>query len=328
MPTTPAARHAAAYAQRMNRVLDHIDAHLDVDLDLPTLAEVAHFSPFHFHRVFAAWMGETLGDYLRRRRLDSAAVRLAGNARVSVLEVALGVGFGSGEAFARAFKQRFGCTPTAWRDDTPQRWRDELADARRRDARRKAGQAGSKGDQAAGKRDQAAARDADDDAGILFAENPMNVAIATRPAVRLAYLRHIGPYGQPVSEFWQRVARPWILAHGFENGPRYGIGRDDPGVTPPDKCRYDVGCPVPDDFVAAAPAGIDVLPGGRYAVAPFWGTIAELTTAYAELLRDWLPASGFEADGRPIHEFYPADARYDPESGKFQCDICVPLKAA
>ena len=58
----------------MHRVVEHIDKHLDQPLDLGTLAEVAHFSPFHFHRLFAAWMGETLGDYLRRRKIEVAAI--------------------------------------------------------------------------------------------------------------------------------------------------------------------------------------------------------------------------------------------------------------
>jgi len=54
------------YVDRMHRVIEHIDQNLDQFLDLETLAEVAHFSPFHFHRLFSAWMGETLGGYLRR----------------------------------------------------------------------------------------------------------------------------------------------------------------------------------------------------------------------------------------------------------------------
>ena len=40
----------------MHRVLEHIDRHLDQPLELETLAEVAHFSAFHFHRLFSAWM--------------------------------------------------------------------------------------------------------------------------------------------------------------------------------------------------------------------------------------------------------------------------------
>ena len=99
----------------MHGVLEHIDRHLDESLELATLAEVAHFSSFHFHRLFSAWMGETLGDYLRRRRLEVAALRLVAQPRVPVMNVALSVGFGSAEAFARAFKTRFGCTATTRR---------------------------------------------------------------------------------------------------------------------------------------------------------------------------------------------------------------------
>ena len=78
----------------MHGVLEHIDRHLDESLELATLADVAHFSSFHFHRLFSAWMGETLGDYLRRRRLEVAALRLVAQPRVPVLNVALSVGFG------------------------------------------------------------------------------------------------------------------------------------------------------------------------------------------------------------------------------------------
>lgn len=116
-----AQQHQAEYARRLNRVLDYIDQHLDSALELEYLADIAHFSRFHFHRVFAAWMGETLGDYARRRRLESAAWRLSCDWQASILDIALAYGFASGEAFARAFKIRFACTPSEWRADTDAR---------------------------------------------------------------------------------------------------------------------------------------------------------------------------------------------------------------
>ena len=64
------------YERRIHRVMAYIDEHLDAPLDLETLAAVAHFSAFHFHRLFRAWTGETLGDYLRRRRIETGALRL------------------------------------------------------------------------------------------------------------------------------------------------------------------------------------------------------------------------------------------------------------
>ncbi len=316
-----ARRYAAAYAQRMNKVLDHIDGHLDETLELADLAAVAHFSPFHFHRVFAAWMGETVGDYLRRRRLDTAAIVLAAGAQSSVLEVALAVGFGSGEAFARAFRQRFGCTPSAWRAATSQRWLAELKTMRQLHADRNPGQ---------GVRnpDQAPAFAPTDDGDLIDRESSMAVTITTLPAARVAYMRHIGRYGPAVGDFWRDTFMPWLLAEGLAERPRYGIGRDDPCITPADNCRYDACVEVPDDFVARGAVGIAAMPGGRYAVTDFEGTPADLDVAYTELLRDWLPASGLQADGRPFYEYYPVGARYDARAGTFQCRLCLAVRAA
>jgi len=92
-----------AYIARINRVIDHIDAHLAEPLDLPTLAAVAHFSPWHFHRVFQAVTGETLADRVRRRRLEVAAAKLLASPPATALAIALDVGFGSAEVFTRGF---------------------------------------------------------------------------------------------------------------------------------------------------------------------------------------------------------------------------------
>lgn len=73
-PPVLASSPAVEYTQRMNRVLGHIDRHLDTPLELATLADATHISVFHFHRMLATWMGESLGDYVRRRRLEVAAV--------------------------------------------------------------------------------------------------------------------------------------------------------------------------------------------------------------------------------------------------------------
>jgi AraC family transcriptional regulator len=165
--------------------------------------------------------------------------------------------------------------------------------------------------------------------GRFFTSEPtVDITIETLAPARIAYLRHIGPYGQPVSHFWIDTVMPWLIAQGLDKAPRYGIGRDDPCVTPPDKCRYDAGVDVPADHVARNPAGIETLPGGRYAVARFEGTVDDIAVAYTELLRDWLPASGLQADDRPFYEYYPPDARYDLDKGTFECRICLAVRPA
>src|SRR5580704_4706636 len=114
--------HRAEYERRLHRVFAHIDTHLDEPIDLARLARVANFSVFHLHRLFSAHVGETLGSYLTRRRVEQAATRLASQPLLRVLDVALAVGFGSAEAFTRAFKKHFGCAPSQWRTRPAARW--------------------------------------------------------------------------------------------------------------------------------------------------------------------------------------------------------------
>lgn len=305
----PAADSRSEYDTRMHRVLAHIDAHLDQPLDLATLAGVAHFSPFHFHRLFAAWMGETLGDYLRRRRVEMAAMRLAAQPRVPVLHIALAVGFGSAEAFARAFRARFGVSPSAWRKQQ----------ALLRAANGNPGQVMRK-------MDQVATGVAPDHGASHKQEIPMHITVIDRPAVTVAYMRHTGPYGEPIFRFWQDVVAPWMVTDGLLGRARYGISHDDLGVTAPEQCRYDACIEVAPDFVpSAATAQLTTLPGGRYAVLHFSGTAAQMVDGWTALLRDWLPGSGLQLDARPCFEHYPVEAGYDPATGVFDCNICIPV---
>lgn len=296
----------ATYEARLHRVLEHIDRHLDQPLDLVRLAEVAHFSPFHFHRLFAAWTGERLGDHLRRRRLEQAALRLIAQPRSPVLDIALAVGFGSAEAFARAFKLRFGCSPTAWR-------------VLRKDLR-KLGQADRKMDQVPG------STAADDGPSHPPTEDSaMNVQLVNRPDVTIAYLRHTGPYGDAVAAFWGASMLPFLVTNGLLAQPRYGISHDDPSITEPALCRYDAGVEVAPDATLAGAALKTVIPGGRYATLPFEGTVDQIGAAWAGLLRDWLPTSGLQLDARPCFEHYPPGCRFDAATGVFDCEICIPV---
>ncbi|WP_338849701.1 AraC family transcriptional regulator [Massilia sp. W12] len=100
--------------QRMQAVIEHIEAHLHEALPMAELAVVSGLSQWHFQRVFHACLGETVKTYIRQRRLSQAAHSLL-HSRRSVLEIALCAGFDSNEAFTRAFRAWAGCTPRAWR---------------------------------------------------------------------------------------------------------------------------------------------------------------------------------------------------------------------
>jgi AraC family transcriptional regulator len=296
-----AASRRSHYDNRMHAVIEHIDRHLDEELDLATLARVAHFSAFHFHRIFQAWTGEVLGDYLRRRRLEVAAIRMRSQLQVPVLQIALGVGFGSAEAFARAFRARFGCSPTQWRNSK----RDQVArkgDQARRQSQRNNGVSGKQ-------------------------ENAMKVKLIDRKPAQVAYLRYTGPYGPRIGRFWMETVAPWMATNNLMGRERFGISLDDPMVTKPAQCRYDACVQSPDAELLSGSPQRKIIPGGKYACLPFEGTSAEIGAAWDALLRDWLPQSGLQLDSRPFFEHYPIDGRFDPKTGAFTCNLCVPVTA-
>lgn len=145
----------------------------------------------------------------------------------------------------------------------------------------------------------------------------MHPKLIERSDTPVAYLRHVGPYGPELSEFWQRAVYPWMATNDLLGRPRIGISHDDPAITRPARCRYDACVEVPPDRVLSGRHLRTVVPGGTYAVLGFRGTVTEVGRAWAGLLREWLPASGLQLDARPFFEFYPPDASFDRTTGVF-----------
>lgn len=319
----PRAAHVAHVA-RINRVLDHIDQHLGEPLDLEALAALAHFSPWHFHRVFQALTGETLADCVRRRRLEGAAQRLLQSPRRTALAVALEVGFASAEVFSRAFKAHFGHTPTAWRQGGWRGW----VEARRAHLR-KIHQDQRKAHQAvlAGFR-QDPEHWPQGPVSLSLTAISMPIEFKTLPTFRLAYLRHTGPYGHSdITRAWERFGA-WCAENGLMRPRRkmLGIALDNPVITRADQCRYDACVEVGADFQPGGDIGVQVLAARHYACSRFVGTGADVPAAWERLLAS-LPARGWQADHAPAVEYYAEDFVMDPETGVFNFELCLPVRA-
>ena len=102
------------HRERLNAVLLHIQENLDAPLTIESLAAVAGFSPYYFHRIFAAYLHETVSDYVSRIRLEWAARRLIFSSE-PVTYIALAAGYETPAAFGRAFKRRFNASPRSFR---------------------------------------------------------------------------------------------------------------------------------------------------------------------------------------------------------------------
>lgn len=108
----------ADYKNRINRVFKFIDDNLESDLSLKTMSEIAFFSPFHFHRVFKFISGETLNEYVTRRRIEKSAVDLI-HKSISITEIAHKYGFSDNSAYSRAFKKYYEVNPTEFKKTKP-----------------------------------------------------------------------------------------------------------------------------------------------------------------------------------------------------------------
>ncbi len=102
------------YFEKIDKALKYIEDHIKEEIELIDIANEACCSLFYFHRIFSAFTGDTLKEYIRKRRMSLAATELVKTKR-RVLEIAIEFGFNSQESFTRSFKEHFSMTPAKFR---------------------------------------------------------------------------------------------------------------------------------------------------------------------------------------------------------------------
>ncbi len=283
MPSVLAPRETTLrdYKERLLRVLVHIQQRLDEPLPLAELAQLACLSPYHFHRVFTGMLGESVASHIRRLRLERAATNLK-LSNQPIVQIALAAGYETHEAFTRAFRMAFGVSPTQYR--------------RRLEARALVpAPSGVHYQNTAPLRRFRALRPG---------ERTMKVTIKHLEPKRVAFMRHIGPY-HDVGRTWDKFCT-FLGKEGLLGGEAqfFGISHDDPDVTPRDKLRYDACLTVDEKFRPQGEIGVQVTPGGEYAVLTHFGPYDKLNESYAQLLGQWLPRSGRSLSSTPCLEVY------------------------
>ncbi len=289
------------YTERVLRVLVHIQEHLDDPLPLEELASIAHFSPFHFHRIFRGLVGESVKQHLRRLRLERAAGQLrCGNKQV--VDIAFDAGYETHESFTRAFRKAF--------DRSPSEHRAEAV---------RSSQIGP-----------AELVHHSEDGDIEFQPrtydpHAMKIELRLIEPIRVAFIRHTGPYDE-VGKAWEKLCS-WAGPTGLF-GPdtrMFGASYDDPDVTPPERLRYDACITVSDSVEPEGETGVHDIGGGEYAVTLHEGPYQKLGETYAQLYGSWFAVEGHEPGPAPCLEFY----LNDPESTEPEdllTEVCVPIQ--
>jgi AraC family transcriptional regulator len=288
------------YLARFHRVLAHADRHLEDDLTVDRLSAVAAFSKFHFHRQWVALFGMGVHEYVQLVRLKRASYDLAFRDGRTVLAIALDARYDSPEAFTRAFKKRFGQTPSAFRRQPD--WIGWNAGQRRlHHVRRDAMKRGQE------------------------TEGAPAVEIVSFPETRVAMLAHRGDprtLGDSIRRFiaWRREndATP-------RSSATFNVLYNDPETTPPDEFRTDL-CAATRADVAENPHGVvaALIPGGLCAVLRHVGSDDGLGARLAFLYSEWLPQSGYEPRDFPP---FVQRVRFFPDVPEHEAvtDVFIPL---
>jgi AraC family transcriptional regulator len=151
------------------------------------------------------------------------------------------------------------------------------------------------------------------------------ISVQQLQPLRVAFVRHTGPYNL-CGQVWDKLCA-YLGKEGMLGGTNVFIGlcHDDPEVTPPAKIRYDACVTVDRDFLPEGEVGIQIIPGGDYAVTTHFGPYERLNDTYARVLGQWLPRSGRELGNGPSFEIYHNDPHSTaPED--LVTDVHVPLK--
>jgi len=290
------------YRARIDKVIDYITNHLHLPVSLEELASVAHFSPFHFHRIFVAVTGETVHQFTSRLRNEKAA-RLLRFSQEPVDSIAVACGFSSGATLSRVFKQYFGVAPAAYRKGvaiqnskickellpvTPYHCEMTAAELQER----------------------------------------FPVTLQQLPERRIAYIRVTDAYREGVVlEAFQRLVEWSKQVDLFSTATFFGMSLDDPAVTPKEKYRYEACITVPATFAGEATAGIafNVLPAGRYAGTIATGDLAWVAAGINYLFDHWLINSVYECVAAPGLEIF-LDREQVCNWSHFNLALLVPVR--
>lgn len=281
------------YRTRITSAMEILESAPSERMTVAELANEVAMSPFHFHRIFRALTGETVGDVTRRFRL-ARGLRFLRDSDMSITDIALEVGYESSQNFTKAFKAVTGVTPSEVRSNSglEDKLINRLAKPR----------------------------------FIITKEFTMSdIKITTVPLFTTVGIQHKGPY-EGLGSVYEKL-RNWIatnnlfsLIEGF-----YSVYYNDPNEVAAEDIRTDACIKLSEPVETNAEMTTIELGGGEHAVFIHKGPYEELRNAYDMLYGRWLPSSNRELADKPPFEKYLNDpATTKPED--LLTEIYLPLK--
>jgi AraC family transcriptional regulator len=260
------------YRLKLDAVLNYIDNNLSQTINVSDLSELACFSKFHFHRLFFAHVGVSVGLYVRLVRFKQASYQLAFRTHISLTDIAFDTGFASAASFSREFKKIFGITPSSFRKQPDWQYWHQIFDPMYTPINTYLTQQ----------------RDND----MQQSQHFNAVRLVDFAQTRVAVKEHIGSPSKVMSSVASFIE--WRKSYGVlpSKSATYNIFYDDPSLVESDKYRLDI-CAATDIDIPENKQGViaKVIPAGRCAVYRHLGSDSLLGQSIQFLYAQWLPTS-------------------------------------
>jgi AraC family transcriptional regulator len=277
------------HQQRMNKVVNFIENHLDDTLNMQILISLSCYSEFHFHRLFRSYVGESVYGYRKRLLLERSVKQLL-HSTETITEIAFNCGYDNQASFNKAFKNQYSYSPSQVRQLEVSLQKQTLNHNIERQVEMKP---------------------------IIKNINDIHVVCA----------REIGSYAQAAPKAWGRVMKYGYSNRLMTKEVRLiGITHDDPQITDAQQIRYDACLDLNTDISVEDNLSKHTITGGKYAVFLHKGAYEGLQQAYSYIFNEWLPDSEFNIkQNEPCFEVY---LNRDPRKTKpenLKTEIHIPL---
>jgi AraC family transcriptional regulator len=278
------------YIDSIQRTIDYIELNLKEEFDITGAIRESGYSLTHFYRIFQAFFGISLKDYIRNRRLSEAAVALR-MSDTRLIEIATEYDFQSQEVFTRAFSRLFGTTPGQYRKSLESITLYDKLNTRQK----------------------------------LMSLQGLSIEptiILEKKFQLVGITKTVHPGTADISQLWQEFhLSKKLIENSLESDKLIGLCEYMPDITDDSEFLYTACKEVLS--INRIPVGMEVkiIPCTKYAVFTHWGTIDNLKDTYDRIYGVWLPLTGSELAEADTLEIYTCHT-----SGEPRLDIYVPLK--
>ncbi|TMM29417.1 AraC family transcriptional regulator [Polaribacter aestuariivivens] len=304
MKTTKIAKENIA---RLNVAIQFIEENLDTKLTLAIIAEKAHFSPFHFHRLFSLVVEETPNNFIIRKRIESAASSLLHQKEKTITEVAEAVGFGNLSSFSKAFKKFYGISPNKFKEESPEKFSKICK------TESKNGQVKVTFEQYICNVNNA----------LKWLQMNAETTIKKIPRLDVAYISHKGKM-EAIGSVYNKLVK-WATPKGFinEETRMLTIYHDSPKITDPNNLRMSACIILNDPIEIDGEVSLKILSPTKCIVSRFEITPFQFQQAWESSFA-WMIEKGYKKSETAPFEIYYNNATEHPEN-KFLVDLCIPI---